>query len=124
MHYCRAVDVVIQGATLFSAESFYALLSSNAMQEAVKLDDGNSSQQERVTMPLETAEADLGQSLPASAVPDDWDSTDVDFSEPVSDTNTVLPEDAWMGAQPSFERVGPTTRQEDTELGIFRPDEL
>ena len=114
----------MKGATLFSAELLDAPLSSNAMQEVVESDHGHSSQQERVAMPLETAEADLEETLPASAMPDNWDSTDVEYSEPVSDTNTVLPEEAWMGARPSFERVGPTTRQEDTELGIFRPDEL
>ena len=124
MDYCRAMGVEMNEATWFSAESFDTLLSSNAMQEAVESDQGHSSQQERGATPLETAEADLEESLPATAMPDDWDSTDVEYSEPVSDTNTVLPEDAWTGARPSFERVGPTTRQEDTELGIFRPDEL
>lgn len=55
-----------------------------------------------------------------------WNEEDLEVQEPVSETSTALDQESWgeKNKKPSLKGEGQTTRQEDTELGIFRPDEL
>lgn len=62
----------------------------------------------------------------AKGIPPGWDpgDLDVDYHEPLHDVSTEVPEADWMGSRESASTAGPTTRQEDTELGIFREDDV
>ena len=55
-----------------------------------------------------------------------WNEADVEYQEPLSETSTQLEKDAWgqNGNRQDTDKSEQTSRQEDTELGIFRPDEL
>ena len=56
-----------------------------------------------------------------------WDEGEAEIHEPISETASVLDADSWNGTQRSSDRSeheGQPSRQEDTELGIFRPEEL
>ena len=55
-----------------------------------------------------------------------WDDSDAELQEPLTETSTQLERDSWQDTErkPSLESSEQPTRQEDTELGIFRPDEL
>lgn len=74
------------------------------------------------------AEVDLaaGKAVLGLSANTAWDEADLDYQEPVSETTTQLDKDAWSdkGKERSTGKVEQTTRQEDTELGIFRPGEL
>lgn len=49
---------------------------------------------------------------------------EAEYQEPESEVTTAVPEGSWMGSREDLSGEIPTTRQEDTELGIFRPDEV
>ena len=55
-----------------------------------------------------------------------WDDSDAEVQEPLSESSIKLDRESWQDKQRtrSLERAEQPSRQEDTELGIFRPDEL
>ena len=55
-----------------------------------------------------------------------WDEGDIDVQEPWRESSTEVDQASWQDRKQKLdlEEVERTTRQEDTELGIFRPDEL
>ena len=55
-----------------------------------------------------------------------WDDSEVEVQEPMSESSTELDRDSWQDTQrkTSVDSAEQPSRQEDTELGIFRPDEL
>ena len=73
---------------------------------------------------LEDLPKDLEDDIPPPAAQGwDPDDADIDYHEPLQDVTTEVPADDWMGSRERSETSGPTTRQEDTELGIFREDD-
>lgn len=59
-------------------------------------------------------------------LPNALDEPEADVIEPEKESSTKINEAAWQekGRQSDLHEPDQTTRQEDTELGIFRPDEL
>ena len=55
-----------------------------------------------------------------------WDDSDAEVQEPLSESSTELDRESWQNKEMpiSLDSSEQPSRQEDTELGIFRPDEL
>lgn len=77
------------------------------------------------SMSAEPSAGDKAIRAPPSSV-SMWDDPEVEVQEPLSESSTELDRDSWQDTQrkTSIDSAEQPSRQEDTELGIFRPDEL
>ena len=59
-----------------------------------------------------------------ASTPADGEDVDADYLDPVTDRSLPFKPGAERGSRDGLEEDAYTTRQEDTELGIFRPDDI
>ena len=98
--------------------------SSDGQQPSAELIDNATSSQANPPSTIKKLSDEAVKAPPSSGGV--WDDADAEVQEPLSESSTELDRDSWQNKErPS--RVDSTeqpSRQEDTELGIFRPDEL